>query len=79
MYCKFGNIRDNLIFAIFANLFPREFKVLAYKDLSQALYTASVHSREFKSSLIIRKCRICEIKVTRKFPDLQYNIDVFEN
>ena len=31
MYCRFGNIRENLFFfflLIFANLFPRKFRVL---------------------------------------------------
>ena len=29
-YCRFENVRENLISLIFANLVPREFKVLAY-------------------------------------------------
>ena len=34
--------------------------------------TTQMIAREFKSSRIIRKLKICEIKVTRKFPNLQY-------
>ena len=29
MYCRFGNVRQNLIFANIRDLVPREFKVLA--------------------------------------------------
>ena len=36
--------------------------------------TARVLVREFKDSLIIRKSKIREIKVTRKFLNLQYDV-----
>ena len=69
-----------LFLQIFANLLPHEFKVLANKEPLKAIKTTQTLIHEFENSQIIRKLEICEIKVMRKFRNLQYIVFLsFEN
>ena len=57
---------------IFASLLPHEFYVLTYKESLRATKTIQTLVCEFKTSRIIQKKKVHDIKVTQKFPNLQY-------
>ena len=71
LYCRFGNFRENFIFA---NCIKRHIRDVKNSRLRQDL-PIPINDRvilPFREDFIFAKLRFAKIKSSRKFPNLQY-------